>query len=779
MNYLLKTPRTEQFLNQSQHKFTLIGFFFDFRARDSVTNNLLGLVKSFLTQLSKRFPNIEKNLAEQNQRSLFRNANADELEELLRQKFRSIPLRICAFIDGLDEYKGDYLRLGEFLIRIQHYADLKMCLASRSESAFQECFEGIPRIRMQDYNGASIQVYIDQAIKRGRATLIDVDFVLDEPMRREILQRARGVIIWARFAVDELLKSAESRLSRTELYGILTQLPEDLEEMYVRNLERLPTMHRVEAALLLHFITGIGNGSLYIDVLHGLWDFFADQLPSISNLQAPTDCNAFKRRLNTLLGSFIDIVESKRRGRFEFLRYELKPAYQVLLIHETLQSFLSQSAYLQSLLPVALAQRFRTDFKLKVYAEVIKMASQEKSFDNKFEIFIEWISSRKTNDFIKQQLQSFTSSHAWKLRVELLAEAIANFPTVALLQEKTRKSSYDVVKEIMSCDLIILAPTAITQYTVPTYQTPHAWADAKAKGYADIVLAIKHGLALYLSDWLRDSPRNLSEQDWNTLLVVALSSIPPSVDDSFYWDQSKAIISLIRARLENISPDVLMACIHIRRLPSDNQRFLANMLLSMSYPPRTELSGLVPNRDPLEEREYNDLLGCWMRLSYPRPLAKVLLHIIIQVGANINAINESTGSLLYDFMIKWKRFTDLRGEDFLHIFPPDFSKFLLMVKLGADPQLGHRGSTSIRIAKGLYRRDVIERIFRPGFAQSRTMRALRPIVQVLKYHEKHGKWPDLSYHIRQEPEDSMARWKMNESHQIILDENDIDRCGLD
>jgi len=195
MNHLVKTHRTQHSLNGSHRHFTIIDFFFDFRAGNSTANDLVGLIKTFLTQLSKTFANVESSLSRKDARQLLENDDCDQLEELLCRSLRSITTRACAFIDGLDEYKGDYAALTDLLMRVQHRTAMKMCFASRPESVFLARFKEAPRVRMQDHNSTSIRVYIDQAIERGRATLVDIESVLDENMRKEILRRAQGVII--------------------------------------------------------------------------------------------------------------------------------------------------------------------------------------------------------------------------------------------------------------------------------------------------------------------------------------------------------------------------------------------------------------------------------------------------------------------------------------------------------------------------------------------------------------------------------------------------------
>lgn len=252
MSHLVKSGKTHDLLNEQwnsskdisrqtstgSHKYDIMAFFFDFRDGVSAANSMLGLVKLFLAMLVQRDRSLEKQLARQNADRPLVDTDLEELLDLFCGTVRVLDRRVCAFVDGLDEYKGSHTDLANSLKRIQDRTNMKLVLASRPEAAFISAFGDIPQITIQDYNEQSVRVYIEDAIRRGRETLIQIDYVLDQEMQEEILQRAEGVIIWARLAIDELFRAAHTNPSKHSLRKTLELLPLELEEMYDYSISR-------------------------------------------------------------------------------------------------------------------------------------------------------------------------------------------------------------------------------------------------------------------------------------------------------------------------------------------------------------------------------------------------------------------------------------------------------------------------------------------------------------------------------------------------------------
>lgn len=382
MHHLIQTRTTHKLLNDAHYQYldnlgqqvarvasekppayVTMAFFFSFRAGHMEANDVTGLVKLFLSKLSAQNKYLEKALAVKHAERDFSEYTQTEFVALLCDTVRLADTRICAFIDGLDEYKGSHTELANTLRRIQDRTDMKMLIASRPEAAFTNAFADLEYFQMQDHNEHSIRVYIEDAIQRGRETLLDIDTVLDRAMQDEILRRAEGVIIWARLAIDELFRAAREQYPKVALMEILESLPSELEEMYDLTLSRQNDLQKSEAALTLCIIDRLG-GFTPIGVLRGAWDFCFHYLPALAVVNRDQSEESFKARMLTLLGSFVDHVVAYGES-------------QLCLMHRTLVAYLHRSTLISTLLPIDFRVEFPHNQPVIFYTAVITQACSD------------------------------------------------------------------------------------------------------------------------------------------------------------------------------------------------------------------------------------------------------------------------------------------------------------------------------------------------------------------------------------------------------------------
>ncbi|KAI9641247.1 hypothetical protein NHQ30_010047 [Ciborinia camelliae] len=89
----------------------------------------------------------------------------------LKQAFKSLikntlgKLRFCFFIDGLDEYEGDYWEISEYFCELSNLENVKFCLSSRPEIAFLDVFGNVPQLRLQDLTASDIAIYVGDKLE--------------------------------------------------------------------------------------------------------------------------------------------------------------------------------------------------------------------------------------------------------------------------------------------------------------------------------------------------------------------------------------------------------------------------------------------------------------------------------------------------------------------------------------------------------------------------------------------------------------------------------------
>ena len=741
MQYLVDSSRTFRNLNKPSRQYVIVKFFFDYRAGSATANNPTGILKMFLSQLCAFSLDLERKLAVQNAEASIATAGFTKLLDLLVEAIRLLGSELCAFVDGLDEYNGHYTDLGNILARIQDRTGMRLCVASRPVSAFQDLFEGRSSLRLQDHNAASVRAYIDHAIRKGHEHMAQVDTVFDLSMRDQLQQRAQGVIIWARLAVDELLRAAYVDTPREVLQEILEQLPEELEDMYERIISQAQVRHSntAEVALILFLLNGFG-GSIGTGMLFGLWHFFCSHVPGCSMPSDSIDQEAFLERLIVLIGSLVDV---------------LTKSLEVRLMHKTLQPYLRQSILIRDHLPEVFRGRYAKHFEIQVYADVIEAATNDRAAtldDILGALHGSLTPLQCLGVAICGQFENIPDHlHAWRTRIELLTGSVSGFLVQAQILEKGGISSYEIGHRILSSHFLI----AGVRSPLPKYRS---WHRAKQGGFVDFVIALESGLKLYAENRLARRLL-LNEQDWAELFYITLARDGPD----------EGLLNLLRPHCKLILPKSLLACLNFwrrGRRPSNN--YLAWLISDMKLPP------IVSNDASLCENqscgEEDDLVHWWILTCPPDLLAKVVLHQILESGETINARCRQSGTALHLLVNRCAR--KHYDRDCL------LRKFILLARLGINPAIKHEGLTALQLAKKLKRAASIRSLM-PFTRKPSDIGELVTIIQPLEYYEKNGRWPEpivsrQAQHVLTPVHDEL--WQVEAGRIVMTDpaQSDID-----
>lgn len=252
MTHVSCSSRTKDVLHKNGKQWKIVRFFFDFRAGSSLANSIEGLLRSLLYQIVKQIPEVAEFLDHDVFSGSVASWTLSQCLDTLREAIEASTYSICAFVDGLDEFDGSYARLIEVIHSIKaHASGLKICLASRPYLAFQENFGRFETLVMQEHNHESIDLYTSAQWSSHR---IDHKAKLPRELCRRIREKANGVFLWARLAVDELLVDYLAQKPVPELFAQLESMPEEVEEMYQRSLTRMSEPHQQEAAAILYVL---------------------------------------------------------------------------------------------------------------------------------------------------------------------------------------------------------------------------------------------------------------------------------------------------------------------------------------------------------------------------------------------------------------------------------------------------------------------------------------------------------------------------------------------
>ena len=168
-----------------------------------------------------------------------------------------MPVAICLFIDGLDEFEGQYEAVVKTIQSISSQANVKVCLSSRTLNTFVAAFHDKPGLRLQDLTFESIRAYAQRRLLEPVwQRFADRE---DERQRayhlvNRLVNQADGVFLWAVIATRDLRCGLQDFATWSELQAAVDNLPTGIENLYTNILSRIKSTYREEAIRLLLLI---------------------------------------------------------------------------------------------------------------------------------------------------------------------------------------------------------------------------------------------------------------------------------------------------------------------------------------------------------------------------------------------------------------------------------------------------------------------------------------------------------------------------------------------
>ncbi|KAM0703614.1 hypothetical protein Q7P35_009553 [Cladosporium inversicolor] len=265
MKHLNQSPQTRESLKVWAGKRQLfVADFYFWITGTRMQNTQEGLVQSILHEILRQEPAlIEKAVpARWEQNALFHQNPSpwaltelyDALDAVMREKPAAC---FCFFIDGLDEYSGDAGEQGRFAAKILKLASspaVKVCVASRPWTAFDDVFGGHPKrmLAVEDFTRDDMARFVRDTLEESPqfAAVISQD-PRAKALIQEIQDGAQGVFLWVTLVVKSLLSGATQQDDVEELTVRLRELPRDLKGFFQRMLDSVDDSYEVHASRIL------------------------------------------------------------------------------------------------------------------------------------------------------------------------------------------------------------------------------------------------------------------------------------------------------------------------------------------------------------------------------------------------------------------------------------------------------------------------------------------------------------------------------------------------
>lgn len=115
--------------------------------------------------------------------------------------------RFCFFVDGLDEYEGDYTEVIDTLNKLASNDDIKVCFSSRPWNVFEKRYgENFgKKLELQNLTQGDITRFVKEALfDDSRFQELKAKDIRYDELVTEIANKARGVFLWVFLVVRSL-----------------------------------------------------------------------------------------------------------------------------------------------------------------------------------------------------------------------------------------------------------------------------------------------------------------------------------------------------------------------------------------------------------------------------------------------------------------------------------------------------------------------------------------------------------------------------------------------
>ena len=176
----------------------------------------------------------------------------DALKRFLADKSPS--MRVCMFIDGLDEFEGDEDRLIEIIRLLSQTSGIKVCVSSRPEQIFRQGFASSPNLRLQDLNYHDIWKATSERLIPALRSYTSCSKWEIDTLVEQMIHSSHGVFLWAELMTKDLKAGARNADSIAELRNRLERTPETIEGLYEHMLSRLDKAYLGDAARYFSYL---------------------------------------------------------------------------------------------------------------------------------------------------------------------------------------------------------------------------------------------------------------------------------------------------------------------------------------------------------------------------------------------------------------------------------------------------------------------------------------------------------------------------------------------
>jgi hypothetical protein len=164
-------------------------------------------------------------------------------------------VRLCFFIDGLDEFVGEHIDLVELVSDLAKCPYVKICVSSRPWNVFERAYHGRVNgeLAVQDFTTEDIRSYVQSKLLQNIMFVDLRSCNLEECDRlvESIVRKAQGVFLWVVLVVQSLVRGLTNDDDLTILHARVDSYPASLSAYFRRMLDRIEGVYLSQSARLL------------------------------------------------------------------------------------------------------------------------------------------------------------------------------------------------------------------------------------------------------------------------------------------------------------------------------------------------------------------------------------------------------------------------------------------------------------------------------------------------------------------------------------------------
>lgn len=258
MKYVASHHKTLKALEEwSGSKEIIIASHFFWSTGTAMQKSMKGLLQELLYDILCQCPGLAPDLFplqwEETRSQTFAQGREWPIEALFQglrslSDLSTVSFKGCFFIDGLDEYDGDYFELCQILKQLSSSSKFKCCLSSRPWNVFDDAFAADPSrvLCVNELTHRDIRNYSQSRLMelpkwnrvfKSEAQLTNFAGLISE--------RAQGVFLWVFLVINSLRDGLINGDTITDFQRRLDALPSDLESMFKHMLNQVdPFYHQ-------------------------------------------------------------------------------------------------------------------------------------------------------------------------------------------------------------------------------------------------------------------------------------------------------------------------------------------------------------------------------------------------------------------------------------------------------------------------------------------------------------------------------------------------------